>query len=484
MTNGLDNKIVEENSKLGTREWQLQYTSFDNPITYASMPNIRRLRSNAIEGYASEMSVLPGGSLDFLVSMDPPGTFLIDVYRMGYYGGTGARHMARLGSFRSRTQPVPMMTIERLRECDWETTTSFTVPSDWPSGVYLAKLTREDVDFGVQSYISFVVKEQRSTDLLCQVSDITWQSYNKWPGNDSLYQDGTPAVYYTGPNVRVSFERPYAKHQQGYDAPLSAGSGEYLLWEHPMTFWLEKEGYDVTYCSNLDLHLDPGILKTCKAFVSVGHDEYWSRDMYNAVIAARDDGMSIAFFCGNSVATEVVMYDSSVTGAPARAFARAGDAGGSGALDEDAKLLGLKFHGVGYGDWKVTKPDHWIYESTGLRMGDTIPGVVGFEYHEDPADIPGLEIVASNPLYACLNERRSPGWHKPDPTHYAITYPGPRGNWVFNASSIWWSEGLSQPPGHIPARTSHCGGTMGVNPLVQAITSNVLNRMINESPRA
>ena len=471
-----DNRIVEENRKPGTVEWQLQYTSFDDPITLASMPTIRRLRSVAIEGYASEMSVLPGESIDFKVSMDPAGTFRIDVYRMGYYGGTGGRHMASLGIFRGEPQPVPMMTIERLRECAWETTATLQVPCDWPSGIYLAKLSR-DGDLPAQSYIAFVVKEHRKSDLLCQASDITWQSYNKWPGNDSLYQDGTPAVYYTGPNVRVSFERPYAKHQQGYDAPLTAGSGEYLMYEHPMTFWLEKHGYDVVYCSNLDLHLDDRILDGCKAFLSVGHDEYWTRAMYDRATAARDDGMSIGFFCGNSVATEVIMYDSSVTGGPARAFAR------KGPMDPDGLLLGLKLHGVGYGDWKVTKPDHWIYEGTGLGLGDTIPGVVGFEHHEDPADIPGLEVVASAPLYGCLHERRAPGEHKQDPTHYAVAYPGPKGNWVFTASSVWWAEGLSRPPGHIPARSSQCGGSLGVNPLVQKITSNVLGRMIRESPR-
>ena len=120
-----DNRVIEENRKPGTIEWQLQYTSFDDPITLASMPTVRRLRSVAIEGYASEMSVLPGGSIDFKVSMDPAGAFRIDVYRMGYYGGTGGRHMASLGSFRGEPQPVPMMTIERLRECAWETTASF-----------------------------------------------------------------------------------------------------------------------------------------------------------------------------------------------------------------------------------------------------------------------------------------------------------------------------------------------------------------------
>ena len=87
------NRTVEENSKPGTIEWQLQFTSFDDPVTLAAMPTIRRLRSIAIEGYASEMSVLPGESIDFMVSMDPPGRFLrflIDVYRMGYYGARAA----------------------------------------------------------------------------------------------------------------------------------------------------------------------------------------------------------------------------------------------------------------------------------------------------------------------------------------------------------------------------------------------------------
>src|SRR5690606_28246236 len=148
----------------------------------------------------------------------------------------------------------------------------------WPSGVYLGKLSC-DHEFGKQSYVIFVIKEKRESDILCQVSDLTWQAYNKWPGNDSLYDDGTPSVWYTGSNVRVSFNRPYAKYVQLVDSVLSTGSGAYLLWEHPMTFWLEKEGYDVTYCSNLDLHFDSNILDRSKVFLSVGHDEYWTREM-------------------------------------------------------------------------------------------------------------------------------------------------------------------------------------------------------------
>src|SRR5690606_13243246 len=241
-------------------------------------------------------------------------------YRMGYYGGKGGRHMAKLGSFPGRSQEVPPMTVERLRECKWESATSLNIPMDWPSGVYLGKLSRDE-PFGKQSYVIFVVKEHRQSDLLCQVSDLTWQSYNKWPFRDSLYDDGTTAVWYTGHNVRVSFDRPYTKYCQLFDATLSAGSGEYLLWEHPMTYWLEQEGYDVTYCSNLDLHFEPEILDRSKVLLSVGHDEYWTPEMFNSAINARDNGLSIAFFCGNSVGGEIQLYDSA-EGIPGRVFAR------------------------------------------------------------------------------------------------------------------------------------------------------------------
>ena len=204
-----------------------------------------------------------------------------------------------------------------------------------------------------------MVKEHRPSDLLCQASDLTWQAYNKWPGKDSLYDHGTPEVWYTGPNVRVSFDRPYAKYCQCLDSPLSSGSGGYVLWEHPMTYWLEQQGYDVTYCSNLDLHLDPGILKLSKAFLSVAHDEYWSKKMYGEVMRARNDGLSLAFFSGDTMWHEIEFYDSSVTGSPCRAFARKANAVNTNMPDAE-KLMGVKSGTVGYGDWVVSKASHWV----------------------------------------------------------------------------------------------------------------------------
>jgi hypothetical protein len=235
-----------------------------------------------------------------------------------------------------------------------------------------------------------------------------------------------------------------------------------------MVYWLEQEGYDVAYCSNLDLQLDPGILAFGKVFLSVGHDEYWSRRMYEEAIKARDNGLSFAFFSGNSVKGQINFFDSSIDGKPCRAFSR------GPVFDDEEKLMGLTSYGPGYGDWIVKNPGHWIYEGTGLKSGDRIPAIVGWEYHGPPfAAFKDLQVVAESPMHQAEMKNG----------HAAIVYPGPKGNWVFNAGTIWWSEGLSQPPGHIPAGHNPSMRTFGVNPHVQKITSNVLARMIRDSQR-
>ncbi|MCZ7645622.1 MAG: hypothetical protein M5U26_10105 [Planctomycetota bacterium] len=469
-----DSPISAENAKAGTLHWQAQFTRFDDPRTLVACPLIRQLRSSRVEGYVSKTSVARGEALDLFVSLNPAGRFRLDVYRMGWYGGTGGRHVGSFGPFAAEPQPMPPETVERLRECRWAKAATLTIPAEWPSGVYLGKLTRDE-PFGAQSYVVFVVKERRPCELLCMASDLTWQAYNKWPGTSSLYDDGTPELWYQGTDVRVSFDRPYAKYCQVLDAPLSGGSGEFLLWEHPLCFWLEQQGYDVTYCSNLDLELDPGLLAGAKALLSVGHDEYWSYAMYENVLRARDAGLSVAFLGGNSLYHRVEFHASSATGAPCRAFAR------ERRFDDEDRLMGVKSFGPGYGDWVVTNAKHWLYAGTGLADGERIPAIVGWEYHGAPAALEGLEVVADGRLWAAGSDATAD-----DPSaplrHQAVIYPGPKGNWVFNAGTIWWSEGLAAPPGHIPARWN-LAGTFGPMPEVQRITKNVLDRMIADGRR-
>src|SRR5579884_18195 len=161
------NLIHRENQREGTRDWMLKNTRIDPKTKY---------RCPWIEGYCSHASVRAGDPIRFFVSTNPPSPFTIDLYRMGYYGGAGGRHVSSLGSFRGVTQPDPPVGNRRLRECKWEPSTALKVPADWPSGVYLGKLTAERD--AMQSYLIFIVRDERRADLIFQCSDTTWQAYN------------------------------------------------------------------------------------------------------------------------------------------------------------------------------------------------------------------------------------------------------------------------------------------------------------------
>src|SRR5690606_22249009 len=139
---------------------------------------------------------------------------------------------------------------KNLRESQWTVSHALTIPGDWLSGVYLGRLTTVADDGGQdywQSYLVFIVKDDRPDDVLLQCSYNTWQAYNRWPDNYSLY---THPGGIQSPKADVSFDRPYSKYAQIYENPQSLGSGEWLCFEFPMAYWLEQQGYDVSYCSN------------------------------------------------------------------------------------------------------------------------------------------------------------------------------------------------------------------------------------------
>lgn len=466
------NLIRDENLKPGTTDWQLTYTRVDPDTRY---------RCPWIEGYVSRASLRPGESLDLMVSTNPSSPFKVDIYRMGYYGGTGGRHLASLGPFEGKVQPDPPIGEERVRECQWEPCATIKIPADWPSGVYLGKLSLLRDRY--QSYVIFIVRDDRPAGLLFQCSDNTWQAYNRWPNQFSLYDDGK-SEWALKSGVRVSYDRPYGKYCQILDAPLSQGSGEFLLWEFPLAYWLEREGYDVTYCSNTDVDESAECLTRCRAFLSNGHDEYWSLNQFNNVKAAIDAGVHGAFLSGDTCCF-VAPLTASSRGVPRRIFSRAGRFGGLSDAEKaygmgpfptegpiESSLIGartvLPFNGSD--DWIVSDPDCWIFKGTGMKKGDRIAGLVGWEFHGDPAKIPGLSVVAEG------HATNSGGEH----AHWTATiYPGPRENWVFNASTIWWAQGLSSPPGHM-LPYSHYGRPHGPDARVERITRNLLGRFLGE----
>jgi hypothetical protein len=465
--------IQNENRLPGTTDWILKNTRIDPPTKY---------RCPWIEGYCSHTSIAAGQTLQIFVSTNPPSPFTLDIYRLGFYGGAGGRWMKSFGPLAGRMQPDPPIGPNRVRDCDWEASVRFPIPPDWLSGVYVGKLT--ELGGGIESYVIFIVRDDRPADFLFQCSDHTWQAYNRWPDQFSLYDNGEHQWYWGG-GVQISFNRPYGKYCQILDAPLSIGSGEFFLWEFPFAFWLEQHGYDVTYISNTDTHARPGALRRARGFLSVGHDEYWTIEMFRHVQAAIQEGLSAGFFSGNSVCGKILLAPDG-RGAPHRNFERIGVFGPPGGTIEFQamqslaherpyanELMGAHSTGpvTGGADWVCVQPDHWIFARTGMKQGEGIPGLVGWEWHGDPAPIPGLEVVASAPTQSAPGKLNGG-------TFTATVHPGPRGNFVFNASTCWWGDSLSEPPGYI--RPSVYTTPQGPDPRARQITRNVLERMLGK----
>jgi len=229
--------------------------------------------------------------------------------------------------------------------------------------------------------------------------------------------------------------------------------------EFPLAYWLEQHGYDVTYVSNLDTHADPKNLLRAKGFLSVGHDEYYSIEMFNQLIGAIDAGLNVAFSCLQHLLRPDRPEAGASDGRPHRIFSRVDRYGpvdpeevkhfpAMGLLPHaspnERTLVGARSTGhiTGGADWACTIPDHWLFEGTGMKKGDAIPGLVGWEWHGDPAlEMPGLQVVSTGMTTDGNGHDHGP---------YAATlYPGPKKNIVFNASTCWWADGLSEPPGYV-----------------------------------
>ena len=473
--------IKLENAKPGTRAWLLTQTRTGPGKINQILDNGR---CTSIEGYCSANSVRAGEKLRIMVSTNPVSNFKLEIFRTGYYSGDGARLIKRFDSLKGITHPDPLVGENYLRECQWEPAVEFEIPDDWLSGVYLGKLTAEKEN--VQSYVIFIVRDDRPCDLLFQCSELTWTAYNRWPADFSIYtpHDGRSST--SVPSGSVSFDRPYALFTHPVNKlKKSGGSGEYLPWEFPLAFWLEQHGYDVSYISNIDTHADPSGLLRTRGFISVGHDEYWTLDMYDNVLKARDEGVSLAFLSANSVLC-VVPLEPSGNGTPYRTTRREGwffgEASRSARLQKRdgfqpvmgpnaAQLMGARVTAPvrGAGDWTCAMPDHWLFEGTGMKKGDSVKGLVGWEWHGAPMmDLPGMQVIAEGET---LINGKNPG-------HYTATiYDGPKDNIVFNAATIWWANGLSSPPGHVnPIR--HGVTQQGPDERVQQITHNLFQRMI------
>ncbi len=250
--------------------------------------------STTIQGYATQMSAVKGETVRFKVDT-VSSDYRIDIYRIGYYGGMGARFITTVQPSVSLPQTQPNCLSDAatgLIDCgNWAVSASWVVPNDVVSGVYIAKLQREDGSGA--SHVIFVVRDDtRGAEILVQTSDTTWQAYNRYGGN-SLYF-GSPA----GRAYKVSYNRPFVTRGSGQ---MDAPEGFFFNAEYPMIRWLEANGYDVSYSSEVETAAHGAELLEHRAFLSVGHDEYWSNEQRNAVETARNSGVNVAFFSGNEM---------------------------------------------------------------------------------------------------------------------------------------------------------------------------------------
>jgi hypothetical protein len=246
-----------------------------------------------IQGFATDISVNAGQTIYFKINT-PAKQYTIDIYRMGYYGGAGARKVASVTPSANLPQSQPACLTNSstfLYDCgNWAISASWTVPATAVSGYYFAHLIRSDT--GGDSHIYFIVRNDSShSDILFQASDETWDAYNDYGGH-SLYGDTT----FNLPNraYKVSYNRP--SDTRNFEAATFLFSSEY-----PMIRWMEANGYDITYFTGVDAARNGSLITNHKLYLSVGHDEYWSPQHRSSVQAARDAGVNLAFFSGNEM---------------------------------------------------------------------------------------------------------------------------------------------------------------------------------------
>lgn len=474
------NPIKAENQRPGSDGWQLQH-----PAT-----------AREIEGYASDTSVNRGEVIHLFVHTASP-TFMIEVFRMGWYQGLGARRIVGPIEVSGTQQAMPIMERKSgLIDCAWINPLSLTTsspedPADWVSGVYLAKLTAPDS--GAQSYIIFVVRDdERAAALLFQLSVTTYQAYNYW-GGKSLYNWGSSERKRA---AKVSFNRPYAANSRNPAAAYGMGAGEFLTnlqphsdaypvsnagWDYNMVRWLEREGYDLNYCTSLDTHAAPDRMLRHKAWLSVGHDEYWSWEMRDHVEAARDAGVNLGFFGANCAYWQIRFEQSPASGTKNRTIvcykkaardpiafdgkntSRATAKWRSEAVQrpEDA-LIGVMYAGDPVdADMVVKRSEHWAFAGTNLQAGARLTGLLGYEVDCVQGNTAStIEILAESP-WVKLNDANEHGV-----AHMSV-YPAASGATVFATGSIQWAWGLDDFNAPI-LRSSRLSAS------AQIITRNVL----------
>ncbi|SFO57975.1 VCBS repeat-containing protein [Bradyrhizobium sp. Ghvi] len=485
------NPIVLENQKPGTPQsiWQI------NPGQ----------DSTKIQGFTTAISTNLGGTVQFKIN-NQTGTsnYHIDIYRLGYYGGDGATLVTTLQHQAATVvQPAPLKDASTglVDAGNWSVTDSWAVPTNATSGVYIANV----ID-GTQIFqIPFVIRNDAShSGIVFQTSDQTWEAYNPWGGAD-LYAGNGPGI--NGSAYAVSYNRPITTRDGG----LFGTSNDMLFSaEYPAIYWLEQNGYDISYISGIDAATSGSLLLNHQVYMDVGHDEYWTDSQVSNVQAAGHAGVNLMFLSGNEVywqtrlstsidpshtanRTLITYKDTHAnqlidpTGTATSTFmdARFASTGGMAGIPSNA-LTGTVFQvdsdrtdiiQIPYGE---TKLRFWrntsVANTPSGQTASLVQNLLGYEWDSSPDNgfrPAGLVDVSSTTLQVntdLLDYGNTTG--NGTATHNLVEFRDPvSGALVFGAGTVFWSWGLASDHDQVT------GSATPIDPNVQQATVNVLADM-------
>jgi Abnormal spindle-like microcephaly-assoc'd, ASPM-SPD-2-Hydin len=501
------NPITLENQQAGSTGWQ-----FDD---------YNKATNHQIEGYASLTSVNQGGQVNFMVSLSSNAQYTMDIYRMGYYphgtnpdgsacvgpcGGRLMMHIGPLSGFKQTNCPTTTSGSNfGMIECSWTVSYALTVPTSWTTGNYIVKLRRSDT--GLENYMTFVVRSDNvPADIVYSMDVTTWQAYNFWGGSGNSnvgynlygkFNDVSLGFLSSTRAYTVSFDRPYMV-QGSQD-----GAGNFMVWDYPMVRWMEAQGYNITYVTNVDQESNPQLFAGRHVFVNTGHDEYYSDNMRNSLKNAINAGVNMAFFSANNIYSRITWQNSSTAQAYRQVHDDKGALPGSTTYEwrsltpsqPENAILGVMQNGVATArPFLVYDPTSWIYAGTGLVKyngtvvtsgpgQNAIQGLVGYEFDERAVNAsslssyvsyepPGLQQVGHSNVPASDNGVAA--------FSDATLYTAPSGAIVFSAGTIQWSFGLDNgfDDGFCDCNHNYA------NSKSQQITTNILNKFVSSSTPA
>lgn len=431
--------VQQENARPGTSAWRIPAQA-----------------SSAIAGFAGATYAADGQTVRLYVST-PAASFHVEAYRMGYYGGAGARQVWRSPVSRGGVQrQCPRAARTNLVSCaDWHPSLSVRLTAQFVPGDYLFKLVGSG---GQQSYVPLTVWDPKSDSAYLVKNDVfTWQAWNSYGGYDFYAGVGAcpPGVYPLCSRARVvSFDRPYAG---------ARGAGDFLGSELALVQFMEQEGLDVSYVTDVTLVEHPGVLAQHRALLSLGHDECWDLRERRAVVAAEHHGLNLAFFGASAVLRHVRVHPSPL--GPNREVIDYRDAsedplnGHGNPLDVTGNTWAAPpaswpedaFVGEGYVGFRqpetplipfvVADASAWIFAGTHVHNGTIVPGVIasdvdGFNPGAHPAD---LQILGHSPVPLAGSEANGTHWgsvYYSDMTYYtdsaskAGVFDSGTNNWI------------------------------------------------------